>query len=86
MKMYRSNTTSGCCVIHAGNSVIICDAGIVMANGNGNEAFIGDPSTTVLDMLHSGTFYTEVPLPDNADTLLLTLLQEFCKRVADSDR
>lgn len=85
MKMYKSSAAPNSYVIHAGDCVIVCDArGLRDPRWRG--AFIGKPSTTVLDMLHSETFYTEVPLPDNADTLLCTLLQEFCKHVANSDR
>ena len=86
MKMYRSRAAPSSYVIHAGDCVIVCDAGIVRANGDGRAAFIGKPGTVVLDILHDPARYTEVSLPDNADTLLLTLLQEFCKHVANSDR
>lgn len=86
MKMYRGSASTASYVIHAGDCVIVCDAGIVRANGGGSGAFIGKPGTVVLDILHDTARYTEVSLPDNADTLLLTLLQEFCKHVANSDR
>lgn len=80
MKMYRSNV--GACVLHAGNVVVICSADLSSCD----SAFLGDPATGTLDILHDPSHYTEVSLPADADALLLTLLQEFCKRVADSDR